>query len=56
MAKHISKEERHVLHAYLRDGLSLRRIAAKLKRSVSSLSDEVTVNDGRENYNPDVPD
>lgn len=54
MAKHISREERYVLSAYLKDGLFLRGIAAKLDRSVSSISDEVQVNGGRDNYNPET--
>lgn len=54
MAKHISKEERYVLSAYLKDGLSLRSISDKLNRSVSSISDEVSVNGGRDEYNPET--
>lgn len=54
MAKHISREERHVLSAYLKDGLSLRGIANKLKRSVSSISDEVSINGGQGTYDPDA--
>lgn len=54
MAKHISKEERYVLSAYLKDGLSLRSISLKLDRSVSSISDEVNINGDRDNYNPEV--
>ena len=54
MAKHISREERHVLSAYLKDGLSLRGIANKLKRSVSSISDEVSINGGQDTYDPDA--
>jgi len=49
---HLKNEERHVLHAYLQEGMSLRSIAKKMQRAVSSLSDEVKINGGRENYNP----
>jgi transposase, IS30 family len=48
----LKSEERHVLYAYLREGLSLRSIAGKMQRAVSSLSEEVKVSGGRENYNP----
>lgn len=54
MKKHMSKEERHVLSVYLRDDLSLRMISKKLNRSVSTISNEVTINGGRDNYNPDI--
>jgi len=54
MAKHLSSEERHVISAYLKDKLSLRAIANKLQRSVSSISDEVSINGGRDNYDPNV--
>lgn len=49
---HLKSEERHVLHVYLNEGLSLRSIAKKMCRAVSSLSDEIKVNGGRENYDP----
>lgn len=54
MAKHITKEERHVISAYLKDCLSLRSVAKKLHRSVSSISDEVSAGGGRESYEPNV--
>jgi len=54
MAKHISSEERHIIRAYLDDGLSLRKVAEKLKRSVSSVSDEVSAGGGRESYEPNT--
>ena len=52
---HFSQEERCVLAAYLSEGLSLRSIAAKLKRSVGGISMEITRSslDGtRERYDP----
>ncbi len=52
---HFSQEERCVLAAYLREGLSLRSIAGKLARSVGGVSMEITRSspDGsRERYDP----
>lgn len=54
MAKHIKREERHVISAYLKDGVSLRSVAKKLERSVSSISAEVRAGGGRENYDPNT--
>jgi len=52
---HLTSEERHVLYAYLQENLSLRTIALKMKRSVSSLSDEISLNGGgRESYRPEM--
>lgn len=53
---HLKKEERHVLHVYLQEGYSLRKIAQKMNRAVSSLSEEVRVGGGRENYDPILSD
>ncbi len=39
---HFSQEERCVLAAYLREGLSLRGIAKKLRRSIGGISTEIT--------------
>lgn len=55
--KHLSLPERHVLAAYLQDDLSLRAIAAKLRRSVSTVSDEIRKNSTkgyRDLYDPDL--
>lgn len=54
MASHhkLTSEERCVLAVFLREGLSLRKIAAKMERSVSTLSEEITQNGGRSQYDP----
>lgn len=52
---HFSQEERCVLSSYLREGVSLRSIAKKLKRSVGGLSTEIdrSSSDGsRDRYDP----
>ena len=52
---HFSQEERCVLSAYLREGLSLRSIAQKLKRSVGGISTEITrssLDGSRDRYDP----
>lgn len=52
---HFSQEERCVLAAYLREGLSLRAVAKKLQRSVGAVSMEISRSspDGsREHYDP----
>lgn len=52
---HFSQEERCVLAAYLSEGLSLRSIAKKLRRSVGGISTEITrssLNGSRERYDP----
>src|SRR3989338_3280710 len=52
---HFSQEERCVLAAYLREGLSLRSIGKKLRRSVGGISTEINRSspDGsRERYDP----
>lgn len=52
---HFSQEERCILAAYLRDGLSLRSISRKIKRSVGGISIEISRSspDGsREHYDP----
>ena len=54
---HFSQEERCVLAAYLREGLSLRAIAKKLRRSAGGISMEIArcSSDGvRERYDPFV--
>lgn len=51
--EHLTREERFLMGAYLGDGLSLRAIARKLKRSVGCMSHEIKTNslDGtRERY------
>ncbi len=50
--KKLSSEERSVIAAYIKEGLSFRKIAEKLQRSVSTISDEVNHCGGRENYDP----
>jgi transposase, IS30 family len=42
--RHLSRPERHLLASYLADGRSLRWIARKLGRSVSTLADEIRRN------------
>jgi len=52
---HFSQEERCVLSAYLSDGLSQRKIAEKLQRSIGGLSLEIekgSVGKGRDHYDP----
>jgi IS30 family transposase len=52
---HFSQEERCVLAAYLREGLSLRSIGKKLKRSVGGISMEInrsSLDGSREHYDP----
>jgi IS30 family transposase len=52
---HFSLEERCVLAAYLREGLSLRDIAGRLRRSVGGISMEITRSTpggSREHYDP----
>ena len=54
---HFSQEERCVLSAFLREGVSLRSIANKLQRSVGGISTEITRSspDGsREHYDPHI--
>lgn len=51
---HLKSEERHVLHAYLQEGYSLRTIAGKMQRAASSLSEEINNNGGREDYKPEL--
>jgi transposase, IS30 family len=54
---HLNLQDRSILSAYLRDGLSLRGISEKLNRSVSSISDEIKKNSPggtRENYDPHI--
>ncbi len=51
---HLTSEERHVLYAYLQEEYSLRSVAIKMQRAVSSLSEEIRINGGRENYSPTV--
>lgn len=57
--EHFTREERFLMAAYLGDGLSLRGIARKLKRSVGTISRELKINspDGsRERYGPEYAD
>ena len=52
---HLSREERHVFYAYLKEKLSLRAIEKKIRRSASGLSREIRQHskDGtREGYEP----
>lgn len=52
---HFSQEERCILAAYLREGLSLRSIAKKLQRSVGGISMEIirsSPDGSRERYDP----
>lgn len=51
--EHLAREERYVMAAYLSEGLSLRAVSRKLKRSVGTVSREIKINspDGkREGY------
>jgi len=56
MAHHskLSSEERSVLAALLREGLSLRTIANRLDRSVSTVSSEIARYGKRETYDPHI--
>ncbi|MBI5793460.1 helix-turn-helix domain-containing protein, partial [Candidatus Uhrbacteria bacterium] len=52
---HFSQEERCVLSALLREGLSLRAAARRLNRSVGGVSMEITqgsADGSREHYDP----
>lgn len=56
---HLTREERHVLSAYLKDNLSLRAIGLKLSRAAGGLCREIGENsrDGtRRSYDPDYAD
>ena len=53
---HLTREERHVFHAYLNENLSLRNIEKRIKRKASGLCREIKENskDGtRDGYDPD---
>jgi IS30 family transposase len=50
--KKLSSEERSVLAALKKEGMSLRRIAERLGRSVSTISDELKRNAGGGGYDP----
>ncbi len=55
--RHLNLQDRSILAAYLRDGLSLREVAQKLSRSVGTISEEIRKNspDGtREDYDPHI--
>lgn len=55
--RHLNLQDRSILAAYLRDGLSLRAIAKKLDRSVGTMSEEIKKNssDGtRKNYDSHI--
>lgn len=55
MASHLSFQDRCVLATLLREGLKLRAIADKMDRSVSTVSDELSINGGagpRRDYDP----
>lgn len=57
--EHLTREERFLLSAYLSDGLSLRAVSRKLKRSVGTISREITINSPtgkREGYTPEYAD
>lgn len=54
--EHLTREERFLLSAYLSDGLSLRAVSRKLKRSVGTISLEIRKNSPtgkREGYAPE---
>lgn len=42
--EHLAREERYVMAAYLSEGLSLRAVSRKLKRSVGTVSREIRIN------------
>ena len=50
--KRINLEERIEIYHLLKLNYSLRKIAEKLNRSVSSISDEIKLGGGKEKYNP----
>lgn len=57
--EHLTREERFLMAAYLENGLSLRWIARKLKRSVGTISRELKMNSPngtRERYIPEYAD
>jgi len=49
---HLTSEERHVLHAYIQEDLSLRDIRGRMGRSISTWSTEISMNGGRDSYDP----
>lgn len=54
--KRIKLEERVEIYHLLKLNYSLRKIAKKLNRSVSSISDEIKLGGGKEKYNPVLSD
>lgn len=51
---HLNSEERHVLYAYIQEGISLRGIRKRMGRSISTWSEEINGNGGRESYRPEI--
>lgn len=49
---HLTSEERHVLYAYIQEGMSLRGIRKRMGRSISTWSEEINGNGGRDSYVP----
>lgn len=49
---HLTKEDRIMLSALLKEGLSLRRCASNIGVSPTTISNEVKSNGGRDNYKP----
>src|SRR3989338_179200 len=49
--KHLQKEERFCIEKMLRQGKSFSEIGRILDRGLSTVSEEVNENEGRENYN-----
>ncbi len=49
---HLTNGERHVLYAYIQESMSLRDVKKRMGRSISTWSDEISKNGGRELYNP----
>lgn len=54
--EHLTREERFILGAYLSDGLSLRAVSRKLKRSVGTISLEIKKNSPTEKRDGYIPE
>ena len=52
--KHLTKEDRIMLSALLKEGISLRRCALNIGASPTTISNEIRNNGGRDNYKPGV--
>lgn len=50
--KHVTAEERRLIHRWRKEGAALREIARRLERDVSSISREIARNTGNHGYRP----